>query len=73
MLVEGDEAILRALHHHPQPGDAVRLLAPGGTVVDAIAFRPLAPSASYIQGEDGTWHTDWPPSPGEAQPASSSA
>jgi len=46
-------------------GDAVRLLAPGGTVVDVITFGPLAPNASYSRGEDGTWHTDWPPSPGK--------
>jgi hypothetical protein len=45
-------------------GDTVRLLAPEGTVVDAITFGPLAPNASYSRGEDGTWHTDWPPSPG---------
>ena len=45
-------------------GDKVRLLAPAGTVVDAITFGPLAPNASYSRGEGGTWHTDWPPSPG---------
>jgi hypothetical protein len=55
---------MKALHQRPQPADAVWLLAPGGTVVDAITFGPLAPNASYSRGEDGTWHTDWPPSPG---------
>ena len=45
-------------------GDTVRLPAPEGPVVDAITFGPLAPNASYSRGEDGTWPTDWPPSPG---------
>jgi hypothetical protein len=45
-------------------GDTVRLSASEGTVVDAVTFGPLAPNASYSRGEDGTWHTDWPPSPG---------
>jgi hypothetical protein len=55
---------MKALHHRPQLGDAVWLLAPEGTVVDAITFGPLPPNASYSRDEDGTWHADWPPSPG---------
>jgi hypothetical protein len=45
-------------------GDAVRLLDPDGTVLDAVAFGELAPNASYSRDEVGVWHADWPPSPG---------
>jgi hypothetical protein len=45
-------------------GDIVRLLDPSGAVVDAVAFGQLAPNASYSRDDFGTWHTDWPPSPG---------
>jgi hypothetical protein len=45
-------------------GDVVRLLSPEGVVVDAVAFGQLAPNASYSRDDFGTWHADWPPSPG---------
>ena len=45
-------------------GDQVRLLTPDGTLVDAVTFGPLAANASYSRSADGTWHSDWPPSPG---------
>jgi hypothetical protein len=45
-------------------GDQVRLLTPDGTLADAVTFGALAPNASYSRGADGTWHSDWPPSPG---------
>jgi len=45
-------------------GDDVRLLEPDGALVDAVTFDHLAPNASYSRGADGTWHSDWPPSPG---------
>ncbi len=46
-------------------GDAVRLLDGDGAVVDAVAFGQLAPNTSYSRDDAGTWHDDWPPSPGE--------
>ena len=45
-------------------GDQVRLLNPEGTVVDQVTFGVLPADASYSWGEDGTWHPDWPPTPG---------
>jgi hypothetical protein len=45
-------------------GDAVRLLNPDGAVVDTVGFGPLASGVSYSRDEVGTWHADWPPSPG---------
>jgi hypothetical protein len=42
------------------------LLDPDGVVVDAVAFGQLAANASYSRDELGTWHSDWPPSPGAA-------
>jgi hypothetical protein len=45
-------------------GDAVRMLAPDGTIADIVSFGNLPPNASYSRGEDGSWHADWPPSPG---------
>ena len=47
-------------------GDAVRLLDPEGAVADAVVFGQLAPNASYSRDEAGSWHDDWPPSPGSA-------
>jgi hypothetical protein len=45
-------------------GAQVRLLGPDGTLADHITLDILPPDASYSRDEDGTWHTDWPPSPG---------
>jgi len=45
-------------------GDQVRLLMPDGTLADAVSFGALAPNASYSRSDAGTWHSDWPPSPG---------
>jgi hypothetical protein len=45
-------------------GDEIRLLDPTGNVVDAVVFGQLLPNASYSRDEVGTWHDDWPPSPG---------
>ncbi len=45
-------------------GDEVRLLDPAGDVVDAVVFGELPPNASYSRDDIGTWHDDWPPSPG---------
>ena len=45
-------------------GAQVRLLGPDGTLADHITLDVLPPDASYSRDEDGTWHSDWPPSPG---------
>jgi len=46
-------------------GGQVRLNEPDGEIADVVTFGQLAPGASYSLGADGTWHNDWPPSPGE--------
>jgi len=43
-------------------GDQVRLLAPDGTVADSVVFGAIGADRSVSRDEDGTWHTDWPPS-----------
>ena len=45
-------------------GAQVRLLGPDSTVVDDVTLDVLPPDASYSRDESGTWHSDWPPSPG---------
>lgn len=45
-------------------GDQVRLLGPEGAVVDVVVFGALSLDASYSRDAGGTWHADWPPSPG---------
>jgi hypothetical protein len=45
-------------------GDEGRLLKPNGDVMDAVVFGELATGASYSRGRQGTWHANWPPSPG---------
>ena len=45
-------------------GDAVRLLDPDGTLMEAVVFGQLAPNASYSRDAFGIGHVDWPPSPG---------
>lgn len=46
--------------------DQVRLLDPSGRLVDSIILGPMEPDTSLSRGADGTWHQDWPPSPGHA-------
>ena len=51
-------------------GGELRLFGPDGAVVDVVTFGALDLDASYSRNDGGTWHTDWPPSPGEPnQPA----
>jgi hypothetical protein len=45
-------------------GDRVRLLVAPSGVVDRVVFDTLPGDASYSRDEAGSWHTDWPPSPG---------
>ncbi|MCZ7568643.1 MAG: lamin tail domain-containing protein [Ardenticatenaceae bacterium] len=44
--------------------DTVRLLWPDGTPFDTYWYSRPAADASYSRDATGTWHTDWPPSPG---------
>jgi hypothetical protein len=51
-------------------GGQVQLLGPKGKVRDSIIYPTLQPDGSYSRDETGTWHSDWPPSPGRPnQPA----
>jgi hypothetical protein len=45
-------------------GDQARLLGPDGGLLEVVTFGHLAPNTTYSLGNDGAWHTDWPPSPG---------
>jgi hypothetical protein len=45
-------------------GAQVRLLGPDSTVVDDVTLDVLPPDASYSRDESGSWHSNWPPSPG---------
>ncbi|NLE44073.1 MAG: hypothetical protein GX620_05080 [Chloroflexi bacterium] len=45
-------------------GDTVRLLNASATEVDRVTYGTLDPDASYSRDSAGTWHSDWPPSPG---------
>ena len=45
-------------------GAQVRLLGPDGTLADHVTLGILPSDASYSRDEGGTWHSDWPPSPG---------
>jgi hypothetical protein len=42
-----------------------RLLGTEVAVLDAITFGPMAPDASYSRDQNGGWHGDWLPSPGQ--------
>ena len=46
-------------------GDAVRLLRPGGFVVDETQFPPMAYDRSWSRTVDGIWTNGYPPSPGQ--------
>lgn len=45
-------------------GDQVRLIKADGTVLDEVTFGALGFDTSYSRDEAGTWHANWPPSPG---------
>jgi hypothetical protein len=44
--------------------DQVRLFDPDTVLVDLVTFSLLLPDTSYSRDESGSWHPDWPPSPG---------
>ncbi|HKZ84735.1 MAG TPA: PA14 domain-containing protein [Anaerolineae bacterium] len=45
-------------------GDGVRLIKPGGQVLELVIFGALGPDRSFSRDEYGVWHDDWSPSPG---------
>jgi hypothetical protein len=47
-----------------ESGDAVELLGPGDRVREGVALPALGADASYSRDGQGSWHSDWPPSPG---------
>ncbi len=45
-------------------GGVVRLLDPGGRVIEEISYPAMEPDASYSRAREDEWYSDWPPSPG---------
>ncbi len=50
--------------HLPDAGGQVRLLSPSRTPIESVPFGQLGADASYSRDEEGSWHSDWPPTPG---------
>jgi hypothetical protein len=51
-------------------GGTLRLRDATGKLMDSVRYPALLPDTSYSRDAAGLWHTDWPPSPGEANVAS---
>jgi hypothetical protein len=46
-------------------GGTVRLIDPAGQIVAFVTWPEIAADASYSVDAAGTWHSTWPPTPGE--------
>jgi hypothetical protein len=46
-------------------GGTVRLLDANGRLMDIVRYPALEGDQSYSRDDDGLWHDDWPPTPGE--------